>query len=302
MANIYPTVYFNGSLVPENEAHVSVASSAVLYGLSVYTVFHVAHSDGAYFAFRVKDHYQRLVDSCRIIGIDTFAEEWSRERFTAAMSDLLAANRPTENVFVRVSFHITEKLPGTRSRGLPAVMSAFIYSAQPIIPGEGARLKTSVWRRTPDFSIPSRAKVNGAYVNSVLARQDAIDSGYDDCVFLDGHGHVTELSAANIFIVRGSKLLTPGTSTDILEGINRRTIIELAQELEIPIEERAIDLTELYIADEAFVCGTSAFISRVLEVDARKLPSPETHPITGKLTAAYKDALLSPDSRFVTKL
>ena len=302
MATIYPTVYFNGSLVPENEAHVSVASSAVLYGLSVYTVFHVTHHDGEYFAFRIKDHYQRLVDSCRIIGIDTFAEEWSRERFTAAMSELLAANKPSENVFVRVSFHIADKLPGTRSRGLPAIMSAFIYGATPIIPQEGARLKTSVWRRTPDFSIPSRAKVNGAYVNSVLARQDAIDSGYDDCVFLDGHGHVTELSAANIFIVRGGKLLTPGTSSDILEGINRRTIIELAQELDIPLEERAIDLTELYIADEAFVCGTSAFISPIIEIDARVLPAPGTHPLTNKLSVAYKDALLSPDSQFVTKL
>lgn len=302
MATIYPTVYFNGSLVSENEAQISVASSAVLYGLSVYTVFHVAHVGGEYFAFRVKDHYQRLVDSCRIIGIDTFAEEWSQERFTQVMSELIAANKPTENVFVRVSFHIADKLPGTRSRGLPAIMSAFIYPAQPIIPQEGARLKTSVWRRTPDFSIPSRAKVNGAYVNSVLARQDAIDSGYDDCVFLDSHGHVTELSAANIFIVRGGKLLTPGTSSDILEGINRRTIIELAKELDIPLEERAIDLTELYIADEAFVCGTSAFISPIIEVDARPLAHLDNRPLTGRLSVAYKDALLSPESRFVTKL
>jgi len=302
MANIYPTAYFDGQLVPESEATVSVASSAVLYGLSVYTVFHIAHSDEGNFAFRIKDHYQRLMDSCKVIGIDTFRQEWSLETFTQAMSELITANNPSENVFARVTFHITDKLPGTKSRGLPAVLSAFLYTAEPILPQSGAKLKTSVWRRTPDFSIPSRAKVNGAYVNSVLAKQDAIDSGYDDCVFLDSLGHVAELSAANIFIVRGGKLITPGASMDILEGINRRTIIELAHTLNIPVEERTIDLTELYIADEAFVCGTSAFISPVTVVDARNLPPLTARPITDTLVAAYKDALLSPMSEFVTKL
>ena len=302
MAHIYPTAYFNGVFVPEADAHVSVASSAVLYGLSVYTVFHISHNEDGDFAFRIKDHYQRLVDSSKIIGIDTFAEDWSLEAFTKVMSELVIVNKPTENVFARVTFHITDILPGTRSRGLPAVLSAFLYTAVPILPEAGARLKTSVWRRTPDFSIPSRAKVNGAYVNSVLAKQDALDSGYDDCVFLDSLGHVAELSAANIFIVRDGKLITPGASMDILEGINRRTVIALAHELDIPVEERNIDLTELYIADEAFACGTSAFIAPITTVDARNLPSLELRPITAKLTVAYKEALLSSASKFVTKL
>ena len=302
MAHIYPTAYFNGAFVPEADAHVSVASSAVLYGLSVYTVFHISHNEDGDFAFRIKDHYQRLVDSSKIIGIDTFAENWSLETFTKVMSELVAVNKPTENVFARVTFHIVDILPGTRSRGLPAVLSAFLYTAIPILPDTGARLKTSVWRRTPDFSIPSRAKVNGAYVNSVLAKQDALDSGYDDCVFLDSLGHVAELSAANIFIVRDGKLITPGASMDILEGINRRTVIALAHELRIPVEERNIDLTELYIADEAFACGTSAFIAPITTVDARNLPSLELRPITAQLTVAYKEALLSSTSKFVTKL
>ena len=302
MAHLYPTAYFDGKLIPESEATVSVASSAVLYGLSVYTVFHINHTGEGNFAFRIKDHYQRLMDSCKVVGIDTFSQEWSLEVFTQAMSELVTANNPAENVFARVTFHITEKLPGTRSRGLPAVLSAFLYTAEPILPQDGSRLKTSVWRRTPDFSIPSRAKVNGAYVNSVLAKQDAIDSGYDDCIFLDSVGHVAELSAANIFIVRNGTLITPGASMDILEGVNRRTIIELARTLNIPIEERAIDLTELYIADEAFACGTSAFISPIITVDARGLPPLVARPITDKLTMVYKYALLSPLSKLVTRL
>lgn len=301
MAKLYPTTYFDGLLVPEHEARLSVAGSAVLYGLSVYTVFHVAAVDGAYYGFRLRDHYQRLMDSCKIIGIDTFREEWSFDKFVAAMSQLIAANKPNEHVFARISFHINEQLPGTRSRGLPAIMSAFLYEATAIVPRDGVRLKTSVWRRTPDFSIPSRAKVNGAYINSVLARQDAIDSGYDDCIFLDSHGHVTELSAANIFMVRHGKLVTPGTDMDILEGINRRTVIELAHTLDIPVQERAIDLTELYIADEVFVCGTSAFVSPVITIDARDILHP-SDSITKRLQDAYYNALHSPDSAYVTKM
>lgn len=301
MAKLYSTTYFDGALVPEEQATVSVAGSAVLYGLSVYTVFHVTANDGQHYGFRLHDHYRRLMDSCKIIGIDTFSEDWSFEKFHSVMSRLVKANNPTENVFARVSFHINDKLPGTRSRGLPALMSAFLYEATAIVPRDGVRLKTSVWRRTPDFSIPSRAKVNGAYINSVLARQDAIDSGYDDCIFLDSHGHVTELSAANIFMVRHGKLVTPGTEMDILEGINRRTVLELARQLDIPVQERAIDLTELYIADEVFVCGTSAFVSPVVTIDARDILHP-TDSITKKIQEAYANALHSSDSLYVTKL
>jgi branched-chain amino acid aminotransferase len=302
VAHIYPQIYFDGTLVAESEATLHIASSAVLYGLSVYTVFHVAVNDGHYDVFRLKGHYKRLIDSCRIIGMDTYSQEWSYELFEAAMKELLHANAPTTNVFVRASFHVNEKLPGTRSRGLSTVLSAFIYEAIPIIPTDGARLKTSVWRRTPDFSIPSRAKVNGAYVNSVLARQDAIDSGYDDCILLDTSGHVAELSAANIFIVRAGHLITPDTNTDILEGINRRTIIDLARDMDIDVVERAIDLTELYIADEVFVCGTSSFLTPIITIDARNIPLPEEGSLTKRLQAAYNGALLKPDSPFVTRL
>ena len=301
MANIYPTIYMDGELVASDQATLHVASSAVLYGLSVYTVFHVTVQDGTYRAFRLRDHFERLVNSCKIIGIDTVGQDWSYESFEADMKKLLHANAPSENVFVRASFHVNELLPGTRSRGLKTVLSAFVYDAMPIVPTDGARLKTSVWRRTPDFSIPSRAKVNGAYVNSVLARQDAIDSGYDDCILLDSSGHVAELSAANIFIVRAGRLITPDTNTDILEGINRKTIVELARDMGIEVVERAIDLTELYVADEVFVCGTSAFLTPVVNIDARDIQVPEDG-LTAKLKIAYYDALVGEDSPLLTSL
>jgi branched-chain amino acid aminotransferase len=258
MARIYEQAYFDGEIVPLSEANVSIASSAVLYGLSVYTVFPVCVGEDGLYAFRIKEHARRLTNSARIIGLDTSITE---EELLAAAKEVVSANAVSEDAFVRVTIHVTDLVPGVRSRGLTTKLSIFVYEAACILPKDGARLKTSVWRRVPDFSIPSRAKVNGAYVNSVLARQDALDSGYDDCIFLDVSGHVCELSAANIFLVRDGVLHTPGQSSDILEGISRATVLQIAEDLGIKTVERSIDLTELYVADEVFACGTSAFLT-----------------------------------------
>lgn len=297
MPAIYPKIYFNDKLVDSDEATLHIASSAVLYGLSVYTVFNVHYADDTHLVFRLADHFRRLVDSCRIIGIDTFESNWTLEKFIAAVKETIHANNPQEATFIRASVHVNERVPGTRSRGLKTSLSLFVYEAAPIVPQNGARLKTSVWRRTADNAIPSRAKVNGAYVNSVLAKQDAIDSGYDDCIFLDSGGHVCELSAANIFLVRNGVLVTPGITNDILEGINRRTIIELARDGGIAVEERAVDLTELYVADEVFMCGTSAYVAPVIEIDARSVGSGTMGPMTTKLRAAHAQALSLPSEK-----
>lgn len=294
MAKMYEHVYMGNQLIASDQAALNIASSAVLYGLSVYTVFNVDYHNKKYHAFRLNDHFKRLVDSCRIIGITTFESEWNLERFTKATQQVIHANNPQCSVFMRASVHVDERIPGTKSRGLHNVVSLFAYEALPIVPQSGARLKTSVWRRIPDYSIPSRAKVNGAYVNSVLAKQDAIDSGYDDCIFLDSQGHVCELSAANIFMVRGGQLYTPDNAHDLLEGINRRTIIELASDVHLPVAERAIDLTELYIADEVFICGTSAYVAPVQEIDGRIIGNGKIGPITKRLQDMHRLALCTP--------
>lgn len=278
--------------MPITDAHLSIASSAVLYGLSVYTVFPIWKTPHGFAAFRLREHYQRLCNSARIIGMDTFEPAWDFARFESVVKEIARANSLTEGVFARVTVHVDELVPGTRARGLSTALSIFLYEAKPIVPQDGARLKTSAWRRIPDYAIPSRAKVNGAYVNSVLAKQDALDSGYDDCIFLDAQGHVCELSAANIFIVRDGVLITPDTASDLLEGINRRTVLELAHDMGIPTRERAIDLTELYIADEIFACGTSAFIAPVIEVDARMVGTGKPGALSMRIRAAH-EALLS---------
>ncbi len=302
MAYVYPTAWFRDRLVLTTDASLSITSAAVLYGLSVYTVLPVTISPaGAAGAFRLGDHYRRLVNSARIIGIDTFEPVWDEERFCAAVKDVIVANEVAEDVFVRATVHVSEQVPGTRSRGMSTAVSMFVYTAESILPLDGARLKTSVWRRIPDYAIPSRAKVNGAYVNSVLAKQDAIDAGYDDCIFLDASGHVCELSAANIFIVRNGVLITPGTASDLLEGINRDTVLQIARHLDIETSEREVDLTELYIADEVFACGTSTYVAPVIEVDARVVNGSSIGPITARISEAYH-AVLRGESELCGKL
>jgi branched-chain amino acid aminotransferase len=297
MAQLYEHAFFDGTVIPIGDARLSVTSSAVLYGLSVYTVFPVIPTEKGFAAFRLADHFKRLIHSATIIGIDT-PPDWTLNAFTEAVADTVRANNPTEKVFARATLHVTALVPGTRSRGLSVALSIFLYEATPILPPEGVRLKTSVWRRVPDYAIPSRAKVNGAYVNSVLAKQDAIDSGYDDCIFLDTLGHVCELSAANLFLVRDGTLITPSTSSDALEGITRRTIIELARDAGISCEEREVDLTELYIADEVFATGTSAFVASVSEIDRRRVATP-SGPLTTQLRSAYESVLRGDDDRAI---
>lgn len=292
MAHIYQKIFFGDKLINKESANLNITTSAVLYGLSVYTVFPVSIAKaGKLVAFRLEDHFNRLYESAKIIGIDGFDANWTFEKFAGTAKKLIAENKIKEDVFVRATLHVDEELAGTRSRGLHTVFSMFAYEAQPILPQDGARLKTSVWRRIPDYSIPSRAKVNGAYVNSVLAKQDALDSGYDDCIFLDGSGHVCELSAANIFIVRSGVLITPNLTSDLLEGINRRTIIQLAKETGIEVVERTVDLTELYISDEVFASGTSAYVAPVIEVDARKIADGKIGPLTQKIRKMHSDVL-----------
>jgi len=288
---MYKKVFFGEKIISSEDASLNIASSAVLYGLSVYTVFPVCFDNKSNrLAFRLKDHFKRLNNSAKIIGIDTFAKKWSYAKFEEAVKKVLDANSFSTDIYVRATVHVDEQLAGTRSRGLSTVLSIFIYDAEPILKPEGCRLKTSVWRRIPDYSIPSRAKVNGAYINSVRAKQDAIDSGYDDCIFLDVQGHVCELSAANIFIMRDGVLITPDTTSDILEGINRRSVIEIARnDLGLEVIERSIDLTELYVADEVFATGTSVNISPVIEIDARKIANGKIGSITKKLQKIHKD-------------
>lgn len=303
MAKIAQYAYLGGECVDIVDAKISIASSAVLYGLSIYTVFFAKDlGRGTMQAFRLPEHYDRLVKSSRMIGMDNLETYYSYDDFLAVIRQLVQKNDLVGDHFFRFTVHAVEILPGVRTSGLTLSLSAFVYEAKNILPRDDAHIKTSLWRRTADCAIPARAKVNGAYVNSALAKQEALDAGCDDCLFLNQHGFVSELSAANIFLIKEGVLITPDASSDILEGITRKTIIELALEHGYRVIERKVALTEVYTADEVFACGTSAFVAPITKVDGRKIGIGESGPMTLEFRSKLENIHADTNSSMMTRL
>jgi branched-chain amino acid aminotransferase len=298
---------FRDAFVPFKDANVSIASSPVLYGLSVYTVFSVNWNDveKKRYAFRLKDHYKRLVNSSAIMDFNRFAAAWPYEKFEAMMRELIARNADAiagEDVLVRATVFVDALIAGTKIHDLPQSLSAYVYPMGEILPRAGVNVCVSSWTHGSDNVIPSRAKVNGGYANNSLIKNEAVLNGYDDAIVLDAQGHVTEATVANLFIVRNGVLITPGVSTDLLEGITRASVLAIARDAGIPVTERVVDRTELYIADEAFISGSSARITPIISVDKRAVggasasaagaattvPGPITKLIAEKYEAAQK--------------
>ncbi|MEI9914317.1 MAG: branched-chain amino acid transaminase [Candidatus Saccharibacteria bacterium] len=291
MTKTYNTAYLRDDFIDFNDANLSIASSAVLYGLSIYTVFIVSWDEqaGGATIFRLRDHYDRLVNSSKIMDFDSFADQWSYERFEQMCLELIKRNEIKEDSLVRITVFIDELVAGTKIHGLKDSLSAYIYPMGELLPLSGVHACVSSWVRNADNSIPAKAKINGSYVNASLMKNEAVLNGYDEAIALDHNGHVAEATVANIFIVRGGKLSTPDTSTDILEGITRDTLLKLAPSLGIETAERSIDRTELYKSDEIFICGSSARITPVLSIDKRQVGDGQVGPITKKLQQAYDD-------------
>lgn len=296
----HSTAYFRDGFTAFKNANLSIASAPVLYGLSVYTVMVASYDSlvGKLYIFRLRDHYSRLANSAKIVGFNGFAKAWTYKKFEKTIEQLLTKNNVRQDVLIRATFFIDELMSGTKMHGLPTSMSIFIYPMKPLYNAAGIHVCISSWQRTPDNAIPSRAKVNGSYINSSLMKNEALLNGYDDAIALDEHGHVSESTVANLFIVKNGKLITPHSATDILEGITRDTIQKLAVHYGVSHEERTVDRSELYTAEEAFLCGTSASITPVLSVDRRVIGSGKAGPITEKLIHAYAGVQLGHSGDF----
>jgi branched-chain amino acid aminotransferase len=285
----FPHAYFRDAIVPFDEANLSIASASVLYGLSIYTVFPVFWDGETLRAFRLRDHFKRLRNSSKIMAFDDFLSGWTYDKFENSMVELLRQNKVRQDSLVRISVFVDANLQGTRMHGLKHSLSAFVYPTVSLLPPDGAHLGVSSWRRTPDNAIPSRAKINGSYVNAALMKHEAVLNGFDDAIALDEQGHVTESTVSNLFLVRGGRLVTPSSSTDLLEGITRDTVFSLAEKLDVPVEQRTVDRSEIYLADEIFLCGSSMNITPVTSVDHRPIGSGAAGPITNQFIENYRD-------------
>lgn len=292
--------YFRDEWVPFKDANLSVASSPVLYGLSIYTVFNVIWSSKTkqLNIFRLDQHYKRLCNSARIMDFKDFSKQYSYKKFQEIMLELLAKNKVQEDALVRVTVFIDELIAGTKIHGLKNSISAYVYPMGEILPRSGIDVCVSSWARSADNMIPSRAKVNGQYVNASLIKNEAVRNGFHDAIVLDSQGHVSEGPVANLFLVRDGALITPDNSADLLEGITRASILQLAGSLGIKTVQRPVDRTELYIADEVFMCGSSAHVTPVLSIDRRPVANSKIGPITSKIITEYKKLQLGENPEF----
>jgi branched-chain amino acid aminotransferase len=285
----FPTAYMRDGLAPFEQSNVSIASAPFLYGLTIYSVFPVFwnEEEQRLYAFRLNDHFKRLQNSSKIMAFDQFLTDWDYARFEKAMKELLAENKIKQDALVRVSVFVDDLLKGTRMHQLKHSLCAFIYPASQFFGKDHISLGVSSWTRTPDNSIPSRAKINGSYVNASLMKHEAVLNGFDDAIALDVNGHVAESTVANLFLVKEGQLFTPSSTTDLLEGITRDTVFKLAEKLGIPCVQRVVDRSELYYADEIFLCGSSANITPVTSVDHRPVGAGRPGDITKRLAAKY---------------
>jgi len=240
------------------------------------------------YIFRPLEHYKRFLHSARMMLIEL---PHTPESLTQLTIDLLKADDWHEDIYIRPLGYKADAGIGVRLHDLRNELSIFALAFGAYGKNEdNAHVTVSSWRRVDDNVIPARGKISGAYANSALMKTDAVRSGYDEALVLDHNGHISEGTAMNVFMVRDGVLLTPPVTDNILEGITRRSIIELARnELGLTVIERSIDRSEAFICDELFMTGTAAQVMVVTKVDHRPVGDGKIGPITTQLRALFSD-------------
>ena len=284
--------FFRGEFVPLRDANVNVMTHAFNYGTAVFEGVRAYWNadEEQLFALELTAHYERIHASARMLLMEV---RYTPDELAQITVDLLRRDGLREDVYVRPIIYKSSETIGVRLHNLDADVTIFAVPFGQYIDTEGGiRAQVSSWRRTDDNAIPARGKITGAYVNGAFAKSEAQLNGFDEAIVLTADGHVSEGSAENLFIVRGGTLITAPVSDNILEGITRRRLMEIARDdLGVAVVERSIDRTELYAADEVFLCGTGAQISPVIEIDRRRVGTGRVGQITRELSRTYFDAV-----------
>ena len=284
--------YFEGKIVPYAEAKVGVATHALNYGTGAFAGIRAYwnEEENQLFIFRPYDHYTRFLNSSRLLLMDLGV---TKEQLTEITVDLLRKEGFKQNVYVRPLAYKADEVIGVRLHGLKDAFTIFSIPFERYVKNDtGAHVTFSSWRRVDDNMIPARGKITGTYINSAFIKTDASNAGFDEALVLNVDGHLSEGSAMNFFMVRDGVILTPPVTDNILEGITRKTAIELAQaELGLEVVERSIDRTEVYLADEIFLTGTAAQITAVTRVDHRSIGSGQMGPVATQLREIFGDVV-----------
>lgn len=281
MDNFLPIAYFEKNFVPFKDATISIATHALHYGTGAFGGLRGIPdpaNPNQILLFRLDCHADRLSKSARLLNFDLPAE-----KIFATITEFVKKNQPKTSFYIR-PFVYTSGL-GIAPRLHNIEKEFFVYGIElgDYLSPDGVSCRISSWCRQEDRSLPLRGKISGAYITSSLAKTEAVESGFDEAILLNSNGKVSEASGMNIFIVRNGTIITPGFEQDILEGITRDSILTIARDMGIPVIERPVDKSELFIADEVFLSGTAAKITPVKRIEMYDL-RPD-RPITDRLRA-----------------
>jgi len=281
--------FFEGKIIPIEDARIDIRTNTLQYGTGVFEGIrsYWNKNEKTSYTFRMAEHFQRLILNSKILMLEI---KYSVDELCDLTMELLRKEKYTEDAYIR-HFSYNSGL-GLGPKLIGNDQDLFIYSiplGMYLNTEKAINVCISSWDRISDNAIPPRAKISGSYVNAALQKTEAVMNGYDEAIVLSTDGrHVSEGSAMNIFMLRNDMLITPPVTNDILEGITRSTVLEIASRVEdIKVIERPIDRTELYIADELFFCGTGAQISPIGSVDKRTVGNGEMGPITSRIQELY---------------
>ena len=279
MYEFLETAYFQGQFVPFESANLSIATHALHYGTSAFGGLRGIpdpNQPNQILLFRLDRHCKRLSQSAKLLNFDLPAE-----KIQATIEAFVQKNRPDKSFYIRPLVFTSDLGIAPRLHNIEKDFLIYGIELGDYLSPDGVSCRFSSWCRQEDRSLPLRGKIGGAYITSSLAKTEAVESGFDEAILMNSQGKVSEASGMNIFAIRHGQLITPGPDQDILEGITRASVIQVAKDMGIEVIERPVDKSELLIADEVFLTGTAAKVTPVKQIENYKL-SPE-RPITNKL-------------------
>ncbi len=283
-------VYMDGRYVPWSDAKIHVSTHAFLYGTAVFEGIRAYWDERRrrLNVFSLREHCDRLERNARMMGFDGAPTSPEMQKI---IPTLLQKNGFEQDVYIRPVVYLGEGTVRVRPTAQKVRTLVFAFVLKRYFEKDGLRCMVSSWVRPPSSVLPPMGKVNGAYANSFLASIEAQRAGYDESIMLNHRGLVSEGPAENFMIVRGGTLITPPLSADILDGVTREFLFELAHDLKVPVKERDIPRVELYTAQEMFFCGTGVEIEPIVEIEGRKVGDGKPGPVTRKLQARFHAAV-----------
>jgi branched-chain amino acid aminotransferase len=285
--------FFQGKIVPIEQAKVSVMNHALNYGTAAFGGMRGYWNDDEkqLFVFRPLDHFKRLRNSAKLLMTEL---PYSAEELRDILVQLLRTEDFKEDVYIRPLVYKSLEGIGVKLHDVPGDFTLFAFPFGNYITADNTALKVgfSSWKRISDNMIPARGKISGAYINSALIKSEAELNGFDEALVLNEEGHISEASAANFFMFRNGKAVTPPLNADILEGITRQSIMTMLSEvMDMEIVERNIDRTEVYAADECMLCGTGVQVAAITNIDHRPVGTGRMGPIVAKLREVFFDVV-----------